>query len=61
VKSLESTEKACEEIEMSLRVERTFCAKLYDMHLKSIPKMWQEESQKVYATALTWNQTNDGN
>ncbi len=23
--------------------------------------MWQEEAQKVYATALTWNWTNDEN
>ena len=61
VKSLQSSEKACEEIEKSLRVERTFYDKLYDMHLKRIPKMWQEEAQKVYATALTWNWTNDGN
>ncbi len=61
MKSLESTEKACKEIEKSLRVERTFYAKLYDMHLKCIPKMWQEEAQNVYATALTWNWTNDGN
>ncbi len=61
VKSLESTEKACEEIEKSLRVERTFYDKLYDMHLKRVPKMWQEEARKVYATALTWNWTNDGN
>ncbi len=61
MKSLESTEKACKEIKKSLRVELTFYDKLYDMHLKCIPKTWQEEAQKVYATSLTWNWTNDRN
>ena len=61
VSSLESTQKACQEIEKSITIERTFYDKLYQMHLKRIPKTWQQEAQKVYMTALTWQRTNDGN
>ncbi len=41
VSSLESTQKACQEIKKSITVERTFYDKLYQMHLKCIPKTWQ--------------------
>ena len=61
VSSLESTQKACQDIEKSITIERTFYDKLYQMHLKRIPKTWQQEAQKVYMTALTWQRTNDGN
>ncbi len=61
VNSLESTQKACQEIEKSITVEHTFYDKLYQMHLKRIPKTWQQEAQKVYMTALTWKKTNDKN